>query len=562
VIIKKYTTQETSQSTAQKSLKSQHLLNFWTQTRSDQTRNPQWIWVLLWIGVIYSEAALAGKESFARGERNPFSRDCLGGTGRPPMRSECVDAAGGGAVFASVLTQGGPSRSETKAADEATEKPLPNYTAILKFLTANTTGSQLQIEGFFKQWIQTEHLSIEAFTDFLAHTYFVQKHKPHRAWNYEAHNLKIIAQSEFILDELGAFLIKDPDLLQADTRGLLHPVKNPARKQHGSFKTIHKIGLLNRPKDFTFALSQVKKGTTQEELESYEIAIQELEAIHAIQSINHNIPVTGLLQFLLTHHSPHAERVLMISPFYNRGDAYERSRKAMTLPRDQLQITSDLLKGLTFLHDHGFAHRDIKPSNILLQRYDEIPGQSLRAVLADFGTTYQWGKPSVEAMVQKEDYVRTTYSYAAPETVEKIKFRELKIPADQWATHWTLLKQNLGLSPLLNSRWNPAWTDIKTDQLSDLWSLGISLLEITSGQHLGALHWLKAKHLKDPSDLKPNDLLMVDQEKVDQVLSALGQAPLVDLVEAQVVPIIRCLLRVNPEERCSAKEALQSLTPP
>jgi serine/threonine protein kinase len=146
--------------------------------------------------------------------------------------------------------------------------------------------------------------------------------------------------------------------------------------------------------------------------------------------------------------------------------------------------------------------------------------------------------------------------------VEKIKFRELKIPADQWATHWTLLKQNLGLSPLLNSRWNPAWTDIKTDQLSDLWSLGISLLEITSGQHLGALHWLKAKHLKDPSDLKPNDLLMVDQEKVDQVLSALGQAPLVDLVEAQVVPIIRCLLRVNPEERCSAKEALQSLTPP
>lgn len=66
---------------------------------------------------------------------------------------------------------------------------------------------------------------------------------------------------------------------------------------------------------------------------------------------------------------------------------------------------SQLLEGISFLHEHGICHRDVKPDNILVKSYDPP-----EAMLTDFGcasdrTRIPYDRPG-------------TISYLAPEQVE------------------------------------------------------------------------------------------------------------------------------------------------
>jgi serine/threonine protein kinase len=48
--------------------------------------------------------------------------------------------------------------------------------------------------------------------------------------------------------------------------------------------------------------------------------------------------------------------------YLQHGDLHDYLTGASPLPEvDAQQITSQILEGLSFMHDNGFAHRDLKP---------------------------------------------------------------------------------------------------------------------------------------------------------------------------------------------------------
>ncbi|KAH8646451.1 kinase-like domain-containing protein [Ilyonectria robusta] len=70
------------------------------------------------------------------------------------------------------------------------------------------------------------------------------------------------------------------------------------------------------------------------------------------------------------------------------------------------RITLQILQGIAFMHQSGFAHRDIKPSNILIQH----TGPNWWVKIADFGTSKQ-----IEATALRTQ--TGTQAYLAPEVL-------------------------------------------------------------------------------------------------------------------------------------------------
>ncbi|EPE30600.1 Protein kinase-like (PK-like) [Glarea lozoyensis ATCC 20868] len=108
----------------------------------------------------------------------------------------------------------------------------------------------------------------------------------------------------------------------------------------------------------------------------------------------------------------------------------------------RLVLFTQMLQGLIWLHDRGCMHRDIKPQNILAS-IDPI-----QAVIIDFGCA-TWQETSYEHWVG-------TYAYLAPEVVDLKNADNARDP-------------NLPLGNVY-------------DKSADVWSMGISALELLSTQ--------------------------------------------------------------------------------
>lgn len=65
----------------------------------------------------------------------------------------------------------------------------------------------------------------------------------------------------------------------------------------------------------------------------------------------------------------------------------ERISEGPLLSDDVAVMAKDLAEALHIVHSAGIVHRDIKPSNVLLHR-SQVPGESHRAKLADFGIAH------------------------------------------------------------------------------------------------------------------------------------------------------------------------------
>ncbi|KAF2664122.1 kinase-like protein [Microthyrium microscopicum] len=88
------------------------------------------------------------------------------------------------------------------------------------------------------------------------------------------------------------------------------------------------------------------------------------------------------------------------------------------------KVADGVLNGLTYLHQHRIIHRDIKPSNILLCRNGQVK-------LCDFGVSGEFGTKG-----DANTFIGTSY-YMAP---ERITGQSYNINSDVWSLGVTLLE--------------------------------------------------------------------------------------------------------------------------
>ncbi|GBM00425.1 Serine/threonine-protein kinase 3 [Araneus ventricosus] len=158
-----------------------------------------------------------------------------------------------------------------------------------------------------------------------------------------------------------------------------------------------------------------------------------------------------------------------------------------TLTEDEIAtVLNDILKGLEYLHYRRKIHRDIKAGNILLNNEGH-------AKLADFGVAGQL----TDTMAKRNTVIGTPY-WMAPEVIQEIGY----------------------------------------DCVADIWSLGITALEIAEGKPpYGDIHPMRAIFMipaKPPPSFREPDLWSTE---------------FIDFVS-------RCLVK-NPDERATATELLQ-----
>lgn len=114
-------------------------------------------------------------------------------------------------------------------------------------------------------------------------------------------------------------------------------------------------------------------------------------------------------------------------------------------------IARGVLEGLTYLHSKRIIHRDIKPSNILLSRSPSNPDGSRQVTkgsrlnawegivkLCDFGVSGEFGTKGMA-----DTFIGTSY-YMAPERIQGLSYT---ITSDVWSLGVTLLEVAQGRFP-------------------------------------------------------------------------------------------------------------------
>lgn len=193
----------------------------------------------------------------------------------------------------------------------------------------------------------------------------------------------------------------------------------------------------------------------------------------------------------------------MAMPLFPKGSLQDCLSK-ITSKKQKVEIAHGILNAVAHLHENGIIHRDIKSDNILLQ---ETEDGGLKPVLIDFSLAKVLDPQkiipgqciAVESYQQGETEITHTPeigtpTYRSPEVVEQ--------------------QGEYGLP-------------------SDLWSVGVVLLELLRGKELD-----------------------VDKDKgaIKLVTESLDKLP-----QDQPFPnLIRALLKLDPEERCTARQALNS----
>ncbi|XP_050232200.1 mitogen-activated protein kinase kinase kinase 20-like [Mercurialis annua] len=87
---------------------------------------------------------------------------------------------------------------------------------------------------------------------------------------------------------------------------------------------------------------------------------------------------------------------------------------------DVKRYTRFILKGIDYIHSHGYVHCDLKPENVLLVSTDASVGGEFVPKIGDFGLAKKIG----------DSFTGGTTSYMAPETVG---YRIQETPSDIWA---------------------------------------------------------------------------------------------------------------------------------
>lgn len=181
--------------------------------------------------------------------------------------------------------------------------------------------------------------------------------------------------------------------------------------------------------------------------------------------------------------------LLIVMEFCGGGSVSDIMRlRRKTLTEESIAtVISYILKGLDYLHDRRKIHRDIKAGNILLNNEGHVK-------LADFGVAGQL----TDTMAKRNTVIGTPY-WMAPEVIQEIGY----------------------------------------DCAADIWSLGITALEMAEGKPpYGDIHPMRAIFLIPSPNCPPPTFKDPHRWHED----------FIDFVS-------KCLVK-NPEHRTSAKELL------
>ncbi|KAN0083476.1 Protein kinase-like domain containing protein [Elaphomyces granulatus] len=102
------------------------------------------------------------------------------------------------------------------------------------------------------------------------------------------------------------------------------------------------------------------------------------------------------------------EYLFIAMEYLELGDLHTYLDREPRLPEHEAkEVTYQILDGLNFMHDNGFAHRDLKPNNILLK---SRPPNDWWIKIADFGISKR-----IDDGLGKSTTFKGTLGYIAPE---------------------------------------------------------------------------------------------------------------------------------------------------
>lgn len=204
--------------------------------------------------------------------------------------------------------------------------------------------------------------------------------------------------------------------------------------------------------------------------------------------------------------SDHVKKIGILSEFYNGGNLEEAIKEGALDSREKIMIALDIIYGLRFIKEKGFASRDIKPGNIILQK-DEKSGKVIAAKHIDFGFIAKIDNE------EEKSRVRGTPLYMAPE----------------------LLEENRG-------------NDLDMRKL-DSFSLGVALIELING---GLPQELEIRSMKDLRRKRKNlntENLRLKLQRKDHFSNQ----------EKALLSVAVDCLHENPEKRPFPEEIIQKL---
>ena len=152
---------------------------------------------------------------------------------------------------------------------------------------------------------------------------------------------------------------------------------------------------------------------TEQMREQGEVEISILQHLNAANGHENSCIIKGLDYFIFRNH--------ICATFEILGqNLYEFSRSMHFKPLTNVQIksiASDILTGLSFIHNNRVIHCDMKPENVLL-----YPGSTSKVRIIDFGSSCYIGR-------QKYEYIQSRF-YRAPEVILGLPYGP---PMDIWS---------------------------------------------------------------------------------------------------------------------------------